>query len=84
MVNTFESVHSEGEYQLWVKTADDSSAANGGKVSIAVYGSKGSSKDIELFAPSKLSQLFEPGNIDEFEASMTWKMISVLHSSTIS
>ena len=59
----------EGEYQLWVKTAPDSSPANGGKVSIAVYGSQGHRKDIELFGPKKQDHPFEPGNIDEFEVS---------------
>lgn len=77
----------EGEYQLWVKTAPDSSPANGGKVSIAVYGSKGHRKDVELFGPKKQDHLFEPGNIDEFEVSEFWwswekteGMIDILHN----
>ena len=55
-----------------MKTAPDSSPANGGKVSIAVYGSKGHRKDVELFGPKKQDHLFEPGNIDEFEVSEFW------------
>ncbi|XP_070194990.1 lipoxygenase homology domain-containing protein 1-like isoform X2 [Littorina saxatilis] len=58
-----------GEYQMLVKTASDSSAANGGKVSIIAFGSQGQSKVTELSAPSQKGQPFEPGNIDEFDVA---------------
>ncbi|GFN93248.1 lipoxygenase-like protein domain-containing protein 1, partial [Plakobranchus ocellatus] len=60
---------SNGEYLMWVNTAEDSSPAHGGKASIVVYGDKGKSDDIELFAPSSTAHLFEPANSDEFEVS---------------
>ncbi|XP_046584646.1 LOW QUALITY PROTEIN: lipoxygenase homology domain-containing protein 1-like [Haliotis rubra] len=61
---------SQGDFKLLVKTASDSKAANGSKVSIAFYGSTGNSEDIALYAPSSQAKLFEPGNMDEFEVSV--------------
>ncbi|KAK3777632.1 hypothetical protein RRG08_021747 [Elysia crispata] len=60
---------SSGEYLMWVTTAEDSSPAQGGKATIVVYGDKGKSDEIELFAPSSTARLFEPANSDEFEVS---------------
>ncbi|KAJ8306151.1 hypothetical protein KUTeg_016696 [Tegillarca granosa] len=60
----------EGAYKLWVKTAEDSKPANGGKVVFTLYGSKGKSEDITLFSANPTAKLFEPGNIDEFEVTV--------------
>ncbi|GFR86805.1 lipoxygenase homology domain-containing protein 1-like isoform X1 [Elysia marginata] len=60
---------STGEYLMWVTTAEDSCPAQGGKATIIIYGDKGKSDEIELFAPSSTARLFEPANSDEFEVS---------------
>ncbi|XP_012939779.1 lipoxygenase homology domain-containing protein 1 isoform X2 [Aplysia californica] len=60
---------SSGEYTMWITTAEDSQPAYGGKATLVIYGEKGRSEDINLFAPNSTARLFEPGNSDEFEVS---------------
>ena len=52
---------------MTITTANDSPPANGGKAVIVIYGDKGKSEDIELWAPNRAATLFEAGNADEFE-----------------
>ncbi|KAL3869892.1 hypothetical protein ACJMK2_042519 [Sinanodonta woodiana] len=54
------------EYDVFIKTSEDSKPANGGKVTLTVYGNNGKSDDIKLFA-TNANSAFEPGNMDEFE-----------------
>ncbi|KAK3092113.1 hypothetical protein FSP39_025311 [Pinctada imbricata] len=61
-----EPSESRGEYSIVLKTAEDSSPSCGGRVNMCVYGSKGKSEDITLYAPDPTADLFEPGNIDSF------------------
>ncbi|XP_059163011.1 lipoxygenase homology domain-containing protein 1-like [Physella acuta] len=58
-----------GEYHLWVTTAKDSPPSYGGKAVMVLYGDKGCSIDIDLYAPNSTAKLFEPGNSDEFQVS---------------
>ncbi|KAK3579121.1 hypothetical protein CHS0354_022141 [Potamilus streckersoni] len=60
---------SGGEYNVLIKTSEDSKPANGGKVTITVYGNNGKSDDIKLYA-TNANSAFEPGNMDEFEISV--------------
>ncbi|KAH9523747.1 hypothetical protein Btru_040820 [Bulinus truncatus] len=60
---------SNGDYTLWVKTAQDSKPSYGGKAMLVIYGDKGHSPDIDLYAPSSTAKLFEPGKDDEFQIS---------------
>lgn len=52
---------------MWIRTADDSEPASGGKATLVIYGDKGTSGDIALCAPNSTAELFEPSNVDEFE-----------------
>ena len=63
---------------MWVTTAEDSSPAQGGKATIVVYGDKGKSDEIELFAPSSTARLFEPANSDEFEVGQNFLIFHYL------
>ena len=69
-----------GEYLMWVSTAEDSRPAHGGKATIVIYGDKGKSDDIELFAPSSTASLFEPANSDEFEVGLYFTKLSIISS----
>ncbi|KAI8774235.1 lipoxygenasey domain-containing protein 1 [Biomphalaria glabrata] len=62
-------IKSNGEFTLWVKTAQDSQPSNGGKAVLVIYGDRGRSPDIDLHAPSSTAKLFEPGKDDEFQVS---------------
>lgn len=60
----------DGEFTLWVKTAQDSQPSNGGKAVLVIYGDRGRSPDIDLHAPSSTAKLFEPGKDDEFQVTI--------------
>ena len=62
---------SEGEFIAYIKTADDSLPANNSSVCLVVYGENGRTRDIIL----EKDGAFEPGNIDEFEASGNYHLL---------
>ncbi|ESO92330.1 hypothetical protein LOTGIDRAFT_162634 [Lottia gigantea] len=62
---------SDGCYEVYVKTKEDSHPPNGGWVTITAYGSKDKSEAIQLLPKeNSREKLFEPGNVDEFEINV--------------
>lgn len=50
-------------------TGQESETSSGGKVHITLYGEKGKSEQVTLYATDPNSKTFEPGNIDKFTVS---------------
>jgi hypothetical protein len=51
-------------------TGQESETSNGGKVHVTLYGEKGKSEQITLYATDPNNKTFEPGNIDQFQVSI--------------
>ena len=59
-----------------IVTGPESEDVSGGSVHITLYGEGGRSDQIDLYAPTPDTQVFEPSNIDKFTVS--WRLVVLL------
>ena len=67
------------KYGLEIVTGQESETSNGGKVHVTLYGEKGKSEQITLYATDPNNKTFEPGNIDQFQVSL-YKIMLIIQT----